>query len=509
MNKNLMPMLLMLLLLPPSAVFAADEQGQPPSTDQSNAQNSSTSSETGNPAPKGDASNKKLKDQYEAFETRLEATETELHNQKQQNSKLKEQVTALASRLELVESQEDEAYGEGLSESERTLDIYGFFDVELFYFDISKENAAIGLFPGNLSFMLNRINLYISSQMTETLSMMLELRFTFLPHAYEKSYQLPAANMLYERIDTTVIDPLTGEDMVLGGLSIVRANMTWQPFSYLAILVGRYLTPFGIWNLDHGSPVIIPVRPPYLLVRNIIPRAQTGAQVLGRVFPTNQIYLDYAITISNGRGPTETVYDLDNNKALGFRIKGTYEKQNFKAALGGYLYWGEATDIIKDIDSLDPVRFAVDTKENYTELTGAIDLLLTIFGLRLQGEYIRGAVTYNTRPLKVYPVVNFQSPLDEYQPDFNKWCTYGLIAYRFRFETNLGKFSLTPFFMYEYNVFDETSSEMTTTSYNGGLTFSPSPFVTLKYELSYIEFPDSVFVSDGIWMHSGQVAISF
>ena len=440
---------------------------------------------------------------------RLQKAEQEIAAQAKENEELRKQVAELSTRLDFVEMSDEAEYKLGDDVFERSLDIYGFLDTVLFYFNVAGNDAANGLFPDSLSFMVNRLNLYFSSRMTETLSAMVELRFTFLPHGVEKSYNLPMAGVVYERINSTVMDPLTGEEVTLGGLSIVRARMTWQPFEFLGFHVGRFITPYGIWNIEHGSPVIIPVRPPYLLVRNVIPRSQTGVQVFGAAFPHERFRLDYAVTVANGRGPTEAIYDLDNNKALGFRLKGRYEGKNWSLNLGGYLYWGETTDIVKTIDNLQPIHFSVEQKENYTEITGALDLLLEVFDFRLQAEYVRGSIKYDVRPLKVYPVIEIESPLSEYEPDYDKWCAYGLVAYTFRFLANQKEMTLTPFFVYEYNVFNETSKESTTSAYSGGLNFKPSPYVTLKYELSYIHFPESDYIDEGLWMNSGQVAFLF
>ncbi len=445
----------------------------------------------------------------EELSRRLEAAEEKAEAGQEENTKLKEQVQELSTRLEMVESEDDMEYEVEGSKFESTFDIYGFLEMDLFYFDVDKDDTAHGLFPSSFSFMFNRLNLYLSSQMTETLSALAELRFTFLPHGYEKSYELDILGMEYERVDNTVTDPFTAEEYPLGGIAIERAHFTWQPFNFLGILVGRFLTPFGIWNVDHGSPVIIPVRPPYLMVRSVIPLAQTGAQVFGRFFPAEKFYFDYAVTVSNGRGPTEAIYDLDNNKALGFRLKGAYEAENMGISLGGYLYWGETTDVVKRLSNLDPVEIEIDQTENYSEIVGSIDLLFTLFGLRLQSEYVRGKVTYDVRPLKTYPVASIENPFREYQPDYIKWCVYGLAAYRFDFETTYGEMGLTPFFVYEYNVFDETNDELYAEVFHWGLNFSPSPFVVLKYESSRVRFPESDIVHEGIWVHSGQVSVSF
>ena len=117
--------------------------------------------------------------------------------------------------------------------------------------------------------------------------------------------------------------------------------------------------------------------------------------------------------------------------------------------------------------------------------------------------------TYRERPLDRYPFFDVENAFAEHKPDFIKWATYGLVAYRFPFETRFGEMAATPFFLYEYDIIDDTVPELHVVHYRGGFNFAPSSFLTLKYELHYTGFPKSEFFKEGMWIHAAQAAVSF
>ncbi|MDJ0764099.1 MAG: hypothetical protein QNJ97_14045 [Myxococcota bacterium] len=445
-----------------------------------------------------------------ALNERLQALEAKTEQQQQRNEALQEKVNDLTERLD--QSELDALQAE-LSETEsanRFLDIYGFFDVNLYYYQIEKGEMPHGIFPESFSFSVSQLNLYFLSQMTETLSALIELRFSFLPQGHEKSYEMEMLGTEYERIDMTVLDMFTGREFQLGGVAIERVHLTYAPRDWFNVIAGHFLTPFGIWNVDHGSPVRLLVRDPYFMSFQHIPINQTGLQVFGRFFPMSHLYLDYAVTLSNGRGSTETVYDLNNNKAIGLRLKGTYEGKENSLSLGGYFYYGETTDVAKslELNSHNDLEFSVETTENYTEILSSFDLVLELSGFKLQVEYAGGIVRYDERPPLVYFLINAQDPLGKLRPDFIKWGIYGLVSYEFVFNVKESSVRLIPFFMTEYCEHDDTALGSPILVYRGGLNLKPSSFITLKYELVHVGFPETKLLND-FWIHSGQLAISF
>jgi hypothetical protein len=443
--------------------------------------------------------------------------EAEIAQLKKDDEEIKERVEELSKEIETSQGEEDDLSElESSPAIEHSLEIYGFFDVEFYYLDSHDVKGADGILPNKLTFMVNRLNLYFLARMTETLSALAEIRFTFLPNGYESSYAEPTyLGTEYERTDTTVSDPFNSEESQLGGIVIERVHLTWMPFEFLGVVAGRYLTPFGIWNVDHGSPVVVPINSPFFMVRQVVPLAQTGLEVLGRIIPRPRFYIDYAITLSNGRGPTQTFYDLDNNKALGGRLKLSYEGTNTKVAIGGYIFWGQTTDVKKtlryDAENIDDFTIWIDVEdtEKYTETVGTADFYLETFNVILQSEFMTGQVRYDVRPVFSFPVINVADPRGGLQPDYNKWGIYGFLGYRILFSAKGTDMSLTPFAMTEYYVFSDVFDDYTALTIRGGLNFKPSAFITLKLEVERSTFPQSKTNTGALWLYASQVAVSF
>ncbi len=453
-----------------------------------------------------------VEEKLEALAERLEKNEQETAAVKKENERLKQEVSELTQRVDEAEEADLIESLSGSEEGDQGLQIYGFVDMGIYYYQIDDHELTNGVFPDSVSFSVNRLVLYFLAQMTDTLSALSEVRFTFMPQGYEQSIKVGAFGSDYERVDTTIFDPVTTEEYVLGGLAIERLQFTYSPIDWFNITAGHFLTPFGIWNVDHSPTVLIPTQQPFFMTQQLIPLAQTGIQLYGRFFPTDNFYFDYALTVSNGRGPTESVYDLDQNKALGLSLRGTYERDDFFLSIGGYAYYGKTTDISKHIDvteaSIDRMYIAIQIEESYKEFIAEFDFLLKIKNFRLQSEYMRGIVHYEKRPPVIFPVIRIPVMNASLQPDYIKWSVYGLMAYDIVFESDDGGIIFTPYAMVEYCLFSDTTEEHAPMVYRGGINFRPSPFVSLKYELVRLVMPHSDYINP-FWIHSAQVAISF
>ncbi len=390
-----------------------------------------------------------------------------------------------------------------ISADEKRFLIYGFFDLSLSKY-IPDENSVIkGLAPEETSFVMSNLNLYFRSEIAQTLSSLIELRFTFLPLGHESSFELDGVSE-YERTDTTVTEPNSYKKHRLGGVGIERAHLTWQPQDFFGILAGYFLTPYGIWNIDHGTPTLIPVREPYMQFSEIVPLHQLGLQLFGRIWPSQSTYLDYAVTVSNGRGPMDAVHDLDENKGLGLRLRAVTEIDVVSFGIGGYGYYGDYTDIKKTIARIAPdFQVRQEVIESYSELIGALDLLLEVYGARLQVEYVRRLNQYTDRP----PRSMTSAASGGYQPDYINQSAYGLLAYTLPLHDWLGQMTLTPYFEIDYSNSDDTVDDAEAIIVLGGLNFKPSSQVVLKVEGGAVNslhssWLDSVFIN-------GQMAVSF
>ena len=94
-------------------------------------------------------------------------------------------------------------------------------------------------------------------------------------------------------------------------VNIERAFLEFAPYDFAKFKLGKFLTPYGIWNVDHGAPVLISMRLPFFIQENIIPQAITGFQFFGNV-PVGSLDVFYHAYIGNKRGVIE---DVDNDRS--------------------------------------------------------------------------------------------------------------------------------------------------------------------------------------------------
>ncbi len=464
-------------------------------------------------APSGDARGearvKALEDKLAAQAARLEALEQQLAEQNDQMA------------AEVEESQAD-----------KRLSAWGFFDVSFGKVFMEEQNGLYGArLPVDSSFMMNGINLYVRGDMSETLSALVETRLTFTPVGYEFDYpadvymngELVQTEDSYIRGNGEGRAPLTQQPYRHNGILIERAHLDWQPWDFLGIRLGRYLTPYGIWNEDHGSPVLLGVDAPNLINWELVPTRQTGLSLYGMRQLSDSLALDYAATLSNGRGPVDEYQDLDENKGVGLRLKLTYSTENLTLRAGSYGYVGRYTDrqerayvmlnpdLSLDTSQSQPFGINYVTTEGYDERVIALDAMVKFHGLSVSGEYARRRVVYSTPPPiddddKLLNEIPFDVPA--YYASYIGKAYYVLAGYEFDLGQALGGTKLTPYLGYDTIKPISTIPVQNMHQYRAGLNVKPSPWVTTKLETVRV-VPVAEAVASKAWVIIGQVAVSF
>jgi hypothetical protein len=175
----------------------------------------------------------------------------------------------------------------GMDTEQQRLRIYGFFDLTLNRFFFEEDSAWNLYITEPLSFTMTRVNLFVQANLTDTLTALVELRFSFAPSGDETAWAaglkdsdgnvMDVPDTKYERVDSYSSDVFTTKNNRYGWTMIERAHLTWSPREWFQILAGRYLTPYGIWNVDHAPTVVLPVRLPYMQLRDMVMEARPAS----------------------------------------------------------------------------------------------------------------------------------------------------------------------------------------------------------------------------------------
>jgi len=319
----------------------------------------------------------------------------------QQARELEAAKTELATSREASASQDDAelaallAEGEGAPmpgvEEKKTLRFYGFMETglqkswgSLFDTGISQSDAS--------NFVLGNVNLYMDAEPVPEWRSLVEVRFTTLPHGAER---FTIANAKTERINTQVQDvndPSGGfMDQRLSGIILERAQIEWRPSDYANVRAGYFLTPVGIYNVDHGTPARLMLRPPLFIALGLFPERQTGVELFGR-FHFEPWELGYSLYVSNGR--TLAATDLDEDKAVGGRVT-LATRGEIGLQLGGSFFYGSSEDYEKEIGVVNGTAALVRNETiAFEELGLAADLSIDAGASRIRAEYIARLTVY-------------------------------------------------------------------------------------------------------------------
>jgi hypothetical protein len=376
-------------------------------------------------------------------------------------------------------------------EEHNRLNLYGFAD---FTYSRFLDLAADG---GASYFMVGNLNLYLASELGDNWRSLIEVRFMYLPN----SGMSPQQGGVGPMTDTTVLDSSDfGRPIQWGGIHIERAWLERTFHKLLTVRVGHWLTPYGIWNVDHGTPVVVSVHRPFIIGEQLFPGSQTGIEAYG-VADIQNLQLGYHLTLSNGRGPISTMGDFDSNKAVGGRLFLRHESSFGTVTLGGSFYYGRYTNLHTavgtDANGAPAVTAVIDSQ--YDELSLSADLKWQWHGLLVQGEFVEHEVAFVNGGRTVSTVPGAGPAFDS---DYRAWGIYGLAGYRFDF---LG---LMPFAGIDDYHEGSPSWIPRVWAYFFGLNVRATPRVVLKLQYLQVHFPSGGLVPNWRWIAAKQRGVS-
>jgi hypothetical protein len=272
--------------------------------------------------------------------------------------------------------------------------IYGFMDMGAQYYAVDKSSLVGAVFDTNaLSFVTGNIDLYFDFNPIEDWRALAEVRFTNAPQGDVVSYGGLAGD--FQRTNTEQFDPhgTAPNAPMWGGYTVIeQAWIEWGRYQALRLRVGNWFTPFGIWNVDHGSPTLISMSMPQFIQQKWMPLRQTGVQALGSFF-SGETEIGYRAWVSNGR-TEQNPFDYDNEKSFGARlfVKRDTGETNFQ--VGATYHRGVVRDKQVNIVGFNPVRFDTPSTWEYTENVGGLDVSVDIGDTRIRSEGIISHIEY-------------------------------------------------------------------------------------------------------------------
>lgn len=325
-------------------------------------------------APTAEPSVRELLQRITALEVEVAAQREELSAQRAPAASAAQDQAAVANLI--AQAQEEST---PVETSEPQLRLYGFADVGLQRMWADKELADFAPESNKTTFVLGNLNVYVDASPSKDVRFLAEIRFGLFPNGAQER---PKGLLnLGESIDTSISDPSAANlgftNIRWAGVIPQRAHIDWTPSDLFNVRAGLFLTPYGIWNVDHGTPTRIMVSEPLFLATQMIPSQLLGVEVFGtvQVLPWT---IGYHVHVSNGR--TVQQVDFSDSKAFGGRLfVSTRIPFGIKLGVSGYV--GNSEDVLSTASNRK-TNFA------YDEHAVSGDLSLDFGALRIRSEIV-------------------------------------------------------------------------------------------------------------------------
>lgn len=457
-----------------------------------------------------------------------------------------EDVRAELKRLKArVQDLEDQRVSEEEESEKKSLKISGFMDSSAVY--IKPGGPLSSYLRSNGGFEQTGLHLYFDGNYENTYRAFAEV--VFLPagqfNVYKDAYTDPATGQ-----PAVASRPLPkyglgfdADPRSPGAFHVDRAFFDYSPFDFLKLRLGKFLTPYGIWNLDHGSLVMTSIRPPIInydvnsLGAPMVPNYQTGLQLFGNteIFKTQVSYAIYAANSMN-ESPDAPQFSQQRNPLAG----GAYLNLDFptwrmvRVQLGGSYYKGtdrqtieaKSTIVASVYDSgftfrsytpdiqttrADLMIMALrgdtaalnaffqsalaagtaNTRVNLYDVenrVGAAHAKIAIGAFQIQAEYMYGWIKVNdpgVRSMNRQQSMFGLDPFNEnlYDHDYNREAWYVSMQYKIADR-------VTPYYRYERLTPSTLARDYYTNVHVLGINFKPRPFLVLKLEAYHLEPTD-------------------
>jgi len=268
------------------------------------------------------------------------------------------------------------------------------------------------------------------------------LRFlTELSFQDKPVYDAPVNGVIYKMppiFDTVFTEPaLAPKNKVQKGIvmyewgsfSVERALFSVFLNRYFNLSFGKFITPAGIWNVDHGSPVIMTIdQPSQYSYAEIYPKSQLGIMEEGTAF-IGDADLSYSVYLSSGRDD-QPIYK-PNDLSVGGQLRfGLPVLDELRIGLSGYT--GRVNTRLRSmIMDYEGIEYVDDILLLYRE------------------NIIGGDVRLSINPLTIQAEVNYSRSTDYMNNDstFGTLGTYVLGSVDILKKENV---SVTPYAFYEY-----------------------------------------------------------
>ena len=177
--------------------------------------------------------------------------------------------------------------------------MYGLADFGIMRTITPKDAMVASEFTTPLTFYLGRLNLYYDARPDPDFRFLAETRLTLYPNGASAGVSSTGQVIQTSTAVGDISSPNASATVTWGSIILERAVLDWTRYPLFSVRAGLFLTPFGIYNVDHGSPTLISMTLPSYLSQNWIPARQLGVQIFGS-YPIAPWELGYALTVSNG-----------------------------------------------------------------------------------------------------------------------------------------------------------------------------------------------------------------